>query len=79
MSEPLRQRDTCLAPAPTAGVASRCACGNHTLGEASCSACASASHAAPTLAIGEHDDPREREADRFADAYAAGRAAPALP
>ena len=79
MSEPLRQRDTCLTPVPTAGVASRCACGNHTLGEASCSACASASHAAATLAIGEHDDPREREADRFADAYAAGRAAPGLP
>lgn len=79
MSEPLRQRDTCLTPAPSAGVASRCACGNHTLGEASCSACAAASHAAATLAIGEHDDPREREADRFADAYAAGRAAPVLP
>jgi len=79
MSEALRQRDTCLAPAPAAGVASRCACGNHTMGEASCAACAAAAHGAATLAIGAIDDPREREADRFAEAYAAGRAAPALP
>lgn len=79
MSEALRQRDACLAPAPKSGAASRCACGNHTLGEASCSACAAAAHDAGSVAFGEHDDPREREADRFADAYAGGRAALSLP
>ncbi|WP_313341534.1 DUF4157 domain-containing protein [Stenotrophomonas sp.] len=79
MSETLRQRDSCLAPAPSSGVASRCACGTHTMGEASCAACTSAAHDAGSIALGDHDDPREREADRFADAYAAGRAAPSLP
>jgi hypothetical protein len=79
MNEALRQRDTCLAPAPASGVASRCACGNHTMGEARCAACTAAAHDAGSVALGEHDDPREREADRFADAYAAGRAAPSLP
>lgn len=79
MTKPLRQRDTCLAPAPASAAASRCACGNHTMGEARCTACVGASHAAGPISIGAIDDPREREADRFADAYAAGRAAPALP
>ncbi|MDG2524155.1 DUF4157 domain-containing protein [Stenotrophomonas sp. HITSZ_GD] len=68
MSEPARQLDSTLVRPPEAAAASRCACGNHTLGESRCAACA----AQNTLALGAMDDPREHEADRFADAYAAG-------
>ncbi|HEY0333659.1 MAG TPA: DUF4157 domain-containing protein, partial [Stenotrophomonas sp.] len=73
MTEAIRQRDACAVPKPSSGVASRCACGNHTMGETSCTACAAAHHTAGAVALGELDDPREREADRFADAFAAGR------
>lgn len=68
MSEPARQLDSALVRPPEAATSSRCACGNHTLGESCCASCA----AQGTLALGAMDDPREHEADRFADAYAAG-------
>lgn len=68
MSEPARQLDSLLVRPPEAAASSRCACGNHTLGESCCASCA----ARDTLALGAVDDPREHEADRFAEAYAAG-------
>ncbi len=68
MSEPARQLDSALVRPAEAATSSRCACGNHTLGESCCASCA----AQGALALGAMDDPREHEADRFADAYAAG-------
>ncbi len=84
MTEPLANRTAAaVAQAPqrgTSGVLQRkCACGNHTPGGASCTACgAEKKRLQRKLNVGASNDIFEQEADRVADQVLAASASPAV-